>query len=90
MKPRKIKKPIVIGRQDEIEIDISIVTSIPTHHQCMTCPNYGVKVVVKGEGEFLDWFSPGSPVRMAQEPWPYTSKSPYCPICWNGIKEKHR
>ncbi len=43
----------------------------------------------------IEWFNVdrfnrpvGSPV--LTEPWPYASKSPFCPECWEKILEKRK
>lgn len=87
-KPRRLKKPIVVGRHDVTVSEPGKGITVPTHHQCCTCPNYGVDRRVHGGEQFIDWYVPGSTTLIATEPWPWASKSPYCPPCWKAIKEK--
>lgn len=82
----------MIGRHDVITGEIGKGITVPTHHQCCTCQNYGVLRRVPGEGQFLDWYDPTDRglLPVATEPWPYTSKSPFCLSCWAAIKEKRK
>lgn len=57
-------------------------------HQCLTCGNWGVVEKIDG-AEMLTWYDRHRPPHLiGREPWPWTSKSPFCPLCWKAIKEK--
>lgn len=78
-RPRRLKNPVLIGRHGPTSV-------------CLLCGAQGV-IERRESAHMLVWYrvlkDGGIDIpEIGREPWPHTSRSPYCTECWMQIKKR--